>query len=125
MARYRIVLLPLLVCAALLLTGALGHQTPRFARPPEFDPPAGPADAGAARLLEGAMQAFGPEQAGWLEMRLWQQVRDDDGWYELEGRFLSAPGNRLRLDLGVQAGPVRGRLEILCDGEHYWQVQRL
>jgi hypothetical protein len=58
-------------------------------------------------------------------MTLWQKVSLDDENYEVQGRYLSAPDNRMRLELKVQVGRTRGEVCVVCDGNALCTMQRL
>jgi hypothetical protein len=110
------VLLPLLVAGALLLlSGALGqHAT--STTPPE-GPPAPAESAEALRLLDQAVEAYATARVGWMEMTLWQRVLEENNRHEVHGRFVAAPGHRLRLELKVNVGRTEGELKLASNGK--------
>jgi hypothetical protein len=123
MSHFRTVLLPVLACAALLLTGAVGPQSAPVAAPA----PAPPAhiDPAAAGALDRAIDLLDPRQTPWLELTLWQRVRSDDLSYQAQGRYLLAPGRRLRLELQVQVGETQGETLMVSDGQVLWKANRI
>src|SRR5205823_4546431 len=78
-------------------------------------------DPAATQVLDRAIQALDPKEIPWLETTLWQRAQGEGWSYQSEGRFLAAPGNRLRLDLKVQVGKTPGRSSQVCDGRYLWQ----
>jgi len=119
MAHSRCFLLPVLACSTLLLMGGWNHQATPSAPP---SPPAGvePIDLsgtpGGTEILDAAAAAFAPERVPWVQMTLWQRVQCEDFTYEAEGRYLCAPGQRLRLDLKVLVGQTQGELQMISSG---------
>ncbi len=114
MARYPFFLVVGLVAAALLLTGAVSRPT--APSPPLARPASAAESAEAARLLAAAAEAYSPPRLVWAEMALWQKVWDDGEIYEVRGRYLGAPGHRLRLELKTRAGRTDGQLTVISDG---------
>jgi hypothetical protein len=60
-------------------------------------------------------------------MNLWQRVACDDFTYQADGRYLCAPGHRLRLDLKVLVGPTQGELQMISSGTAFrcsWRTDR-
>jgi hypothetical protein len=103
---------PLLVGA---VPGPPAPPAPPSPAPPSLD------SAEAARLLDRAADACSPPRAAWLEMTLWQRHHDGEGPREVEGRYLTAPDDRLRLELKVRVGRTLGRLTVVSDGTRLWR----
>ncbi len=123
MPRSPLFLLPAVAGAALLLTGMVNRPAPAPVQ-------SAPLDSGAeipdpARLLDQAIAAYAPERLAWAELRLWQRIRDDDAAYEIHGRYVSAPGHRLRLELETQVGRTHAARKWVSDGKVLWQWQRV
>ena len=116
-------LLPALGGGVALLAGALAQQpagsTPR---PPEEKKEAPPrVDPEGAKFLEKAAAALAPNKHPWVETTLWQQVDLQGLSFQVEGKYLSAPDNRIHLDLRVHLGNTLGRLEVVSDGTTLWE----
>jgi len=119
MMHSRCFLLPVLACSTLLLTGGLNHRAAPSAPPAPsagVDPLASSGTPGGSEVLEAAARAFAPERVPWMQMTLWQRVDHADLTYEAQGRYLSAPGHRLRLDLKVVVGHAQGELQMISTG---------
>jgi hypothetical protein len=119
MSHSRCLLLPVLACTTLLLTGALHYDaapSTRPAVPTGLDPLDASGTPGGAEYLDAAIRTFAPERVPWMEMTLWQRAKWDNFTYEAQGRYLSAPDHRLRLDLTVRVGSVEGELQMVSDG---------
>jgi hypothetical protein len=137
MARYPwLVALTLTGGALLVLTGAVGLPcrlrdlcagcTGREAAPPaqSADPRAPHESAEAVRLLDQAIAAHAPGRPGWVEMTLWQRHHDEGSTHEIQGRYVAAPDQRLRLELQVRVGRTHGELILVNDGAALWQALR-
>src|SRR5438067_1872531 len=107
--------------ALLLLADAQGYLgSPGFVpsliapagRTPPLDP-ATPPDPDAVAALDEALAFLGPAQTAWLEMTLWQQVEAQGLSYQAQGRYLSGPGHRLRVELKTYVGATEGELRIV------------
>jgi hypothetical protein len=123
MPRYPLLLLLALAGAVPLLTGMVNRQAPS---PPPPPPSAGGAEiAEPARFLDRAIEAYAPERITWAELRLWQRIVDDGAAYEVQGRYLAAPGHRLRLELETRVGRTRAAMKWVSDGRVLWQWQRV
>jgi hypothetical protein len=70
----------------------------------------------AAVLLRRAADRYSPKMVSWLELTLWQRADCGEVHYEMEGRFLAAPKQQLRLELCLRAGPLAGRLLLVSNG---------
>jgi hypothetical protein len=117
-------MLPSLTATALLLTGALAQQVPPTASPPAPAQPPPKADPAAERVLNQAIDLLNPKQPGWLETKLRQRVHAQGLSFDADGRYLSGPDQRLRLELTVHLGSALGVLLITSDGSTVWeQVQ--
>jgi hypothetical protein len=130
MSHCRFLLLPSLAGLVLLLISANSAVGPPLTAPPPspslaplpFDAAADPA---ANQLLDRAIALLAPERLEWLEMKLWQQVHVQGVSYEVEGRYVGGPDNRLRLELNTHQGNVAGRLLVVSDGITLWQHTRV
>jgi hypothetical protein len=117
----RFLFLPSLTATALLLTGALGQQSPPS---PQTSPPAPPppkADPAALHTLNQAIEQLDPAKLGWLETKLRQQVHAQDLSFEAGGHYLAGPDHRLRLELTVHLGSTEGTLRVISDGTTVWE----
>ena len=137
MSCSRFVLLPLVACSALLLTGSIGPGRPSPGPPPapaaappaRLSQPAPPADvapdpaAGAA--LDRALALLAPDRLRWLEVTLWQRITIADLSCEAEGRYLAAPGGRFRIDLKTHHGNCTGALQVINDGTTLWEATKI
>jgi hypothetical protein len=117
----KFLLLPSLTATALLLTGALGQQVPPAAQSPAPAAPAPKADPAAERVIREAIDELDPNKLGWLETKLQQQVYAAGFSFKADGRYLSGPDHRLRLDLTVHVGGTDGVLHIISDGSTVWE----
>jgi hypothetical protein len=128
MSRYSLLLVLTLAGVALFVTGMGNRQPPQpaAASPPAPTPPSTSAEAvpDAERLLDQAIDTFAPARVSWAEVKLWQQFREDASVYEVTGRYLAAPGHRVRLELHTQVGATRGELKLISDGQCLWHWQR-
>jgi hypothetical protein len=123
MARAPLLLILAVAGAALLLTGMVNRQPAPLA---ESAPLAGQPDNGESRrLLEQAIVTYAPGRIAWAELTLWQRIMDDGAAYEVSGRYLAAPGHRVRLELQTQVGGTRGEVKLVSDGKVLWQWERL
>jgi hypothetical protein len=119
MPRSRTLWLPVLACSTLLLTGGLNPQTTSPASSPlpaGIDPIDRSGTPGGMEVLDAAARAFVPERVPWMQMNLWQRVACEDFTYEADGRYVCAPGHRLRLDLKVLVGQTQGELQMVSSG---------
>lgn len=82
------------------------------------------ADPEATRILDGALAALAPERIAWLETTLWQRVNVQGLAYEADGRYLTGPGHRVRLEMKTRTGSGEGRVLIISDGATLWQAHR-
>jgi hypothetical protein len=114
----------MLVGVGIIVAGAMAQQTspptPPAAPPPATKTPSPPpppkpaqADPAATKVLDDAVNA---KQFDWVETTLWEQVDVQGLTFQAQGTYLSAPNNRLHLDLQVHIGGTIGRLEIVSDG---------
>ena len=135
----RFLLLPVVACSTLLLMASLGTVTPSGTfcpgQQPETVPDAptaqpapssaGAPDAEASAAFDRAVALLDPGRLAWLETKLWQRVRVEDVTCEAEGRFLSGPGHRFRLDLKTHRGATDRTVQVVSDGRTLWQATRL
>ncbi len=68
-------------------------------------------------VLRQAAAAYALEKIAWLELTLWQRAAFGELEYRMEGRYLGAPHQLLRLELRLQAGPLAGKLLLISDGK--------
>jgi hypothetical protein len=139
MSRVPYLLAPLLAGAVFFLTGSMeptaapvlsipGPALPRSLEPWSGNPrPLPPALRGvtAAALLDRASAAYGPDKVAWLDMKFRQQVANDDLNFEVEGRFLSGPAQRVRYELRVKIGTETSHFVTLCDGDRLLEMAEL
>jgi hypothetical protein len=122
MARSPLLIILGLAGGALLLTGMVNRRAPTSAPPAQ--PPSPAESAEAAELLDRASAAYAPPRVPWVEVKLWQQNRDEGAVYEVHGRYLAAPGNRVRLELQTRAGATRGEVKLVSNGMWLWEYHR-
>jgi hypothetical protein len=142
MQSYRTLLLPMLVGVAIIVAGAMAQQTsppnqpsksPADAKaasgqagktsadiPPPPKPPQ--ADPAATKVLDNAVNA---KRFDWVQTTFWEQVDVQGLSFQAQGTYLSAPGNRLHLDLQVHIGGTVGRLEIVSDGTTLYEADKI
>jgi hypothetical protein len=133
MSWFRYLLLTPVVGAPLLLAGALKHppdpvvsaQTVGRLAPADPVGPSAPEDVVGTEMLDQAIETLNPNRVEWLEAEVWQQVSCQDLTYQAEGHFRAAPGQRLRLQLGLRVGRVRGDMQVVSDGITIWQAQQV
>ncbi len=127
MRWYRSLLLPMVVGVGIIVAGAMGQQTtpptqstpaPKPATPPKPPTP----DPAGAKILEEALQA---KRLEWVQTTLWQQMDVQGLTFQAEGTYLSAPDNRLHLNLIVHVGDTTGKLESICDGTTLWETMQV
>jgi hypothetical protein len=120
-----LLLLPILACSALLLTGAWAQQTTPAAKsapPAKTSAPAQPPDSAGSKTLDKAIDQLNPDKLGWLETTLWQHIKVQGLAFKVHGQYLSGPGHRVRMDLTVDIGSSSSRLLIVSDGKTVWDV---
>jgi hypothetical protein len=116
MTRYQLLLLPVVIAAVLILSGALKHKAVDGGQ--SHVPIANTDnDPQAQALLDQAIDALSPERVRWLQAAVWQQAHCEDFTYQACGRLLTAPGDRARFDLNVRVGKVKGELRLVCNGQ--------
>jgi hypothetical protein len=138
MSHFRFLLMLPVAGGVLLLLGSLGLVHPLGASraeradslpaaPPSQTvlPTDTPPDAEATQVFERALAAHDPAKVTWAEMNLWQQVNVQGLIFEAQGHYLSAPGQRWRLDLQTRRGNTDGTLQVVSDGTTLWQVLRV
>jgi hypothetical protein len=113
--------LPVLLCAGVLLTGAMTRQT----TPARTSLPAPAADPAATQALEQAIAALAPARLPWVRTRLWQRVDHPAPAFEGEGTYLAGPGQRFRLDLKVHSAQGVGRSLTLSNGITFWEIRQV
>ncbi len=130
MHSYRNFLLPMVVGVAIIVAGAMAQQTSppsTPAGPPpaaKIPPPAKPpqADPAATKVLDDAVNA---KQLDWVQTTLWEQVDVQGLTFQAQGTYLTAPGNRLHLDLQVHIGGTIGRLEVVSNGTTLYEAVKV
>ncbi len=132
MSHFRNLGLPVLVGLVLALAGAVGQQpgtpgTPRANRPaaPPALPAAPTADREATNTLANAIAKLSPKRVSWVQADLWQQSNLQGLVFQADGSYLSAPDNRLRVELGVRVAGTTGRLTVVSDGKMFWEGVQL
>jgi len=127
MRWYRSLLLPMVVGVGIIVAGAMGQQTApptQPAPPPQpVTPPKPPTpDPAGAKILEEALKA---KRLDWIQTTLWQQMDVQGLTFQAEGTYLSAPDNRLHLNLVVHVGDTTGKLETISDGTTLWETMQV
>src|SRR5262249_35497596 len=84
----------LLISATVVLTGARNPQTKLNATPANPE-----THSAAVRLLDEALGRLDADRVQWLDTRLWQKGRIGRYDFEAEGRYLTAPDRRFRLEI--------------------------
>jgi hypothetical protein len=125
MSFLRYLSLPLLVCAVLLLTGALGSQSASPSRSAATTPTADHTAANADRILDQALEMLDPSRLAWLETTLWQKGNVQGFTYMAEGRYLTAPNHRFRLEFTTRHGDASVAHHAVSDGITLWQGTRV
>lgn len=120
--------LPLLILAgfAPLLVG-WSTTEPRPSAPPEptVTLPTDSADPSAQQLLAQAVAALDPDRVHSIETMIWQKVMMNDLKYQAEGRYLSGPDGRFRLDLRTRVNSLEGQYRLISDGQAISQATRI
>lgn len=120
MRYYRLLPLLVLPLGLLPLLGAFSatrpSQAPLSPLPAEIK-----VDGAALEVLDKALEMQDPRRIIWLEMGIWQKVSVQGLEYEAEGRFLSGPNRRFRLELKTHLGNSHAMLLLVGTGE---QVRR-
>jgi hypothetical protein len=114
-----------MVCAVLLLTGALGSQSASTSRPAAAPLTADGTAPSAVRLLDQALELLDPSRLTWLETKLWQKGIVQGLRYVTEGRYLAAPDHRLCLELTTRHGDAQVLHHVVSDGATWWQGMRV
>ena len=125
MRWYWTFLLPPLGGCILWLAGAFGQQPAPPAPPAERQTPAPKADPEGTGLLKQAIQELDPSKHPWLETAIWQQVDLQGLTFQAEGRYLTAPDHRVRLELQVRLGGTTGKLTVVSDGSTLWESTQI
>jgi len=74
-------------------------------------------DPAALEVLDKTLEMLDPRRISWLEMDIWQKVSVPGLEYEAEGRYLSGPGQRFRLELKTHLGDSHAMLLLVGTGE--------
>jgi len=130
MRWYRSLLLPMVVGVGIIVAGAMGQQTAPPTQPAPGTkpatspkPPAAPTpDPAGIKILDEALKA---KRLDWVQTTLWQQMDVQGLTFQAEGTYLSAPDNRLHLNLIVHVGDTTGKLESICDGTTLWETMQV
>jgi hypothetical protein len=88
--------------------------------PPPFKPAV--PDPAATKILEEAIKT---KRLEWIQTSFWQQVDVQGLTFQAEGTYLSAPDNRLHLNLVVHIGDTAGKLEVISDGATLWETTQI
>jgi hypothetical protein len=122
MSYLRYVLAPVVVCLALLLTGALSlHPARAVSAPAPQSESTALEDPAAAKVLQQAVDALNPARISWVQATIWQQMAAGDLRYRAEGSYQSGPNHRFRLQLNVVVGRSAGEMQVVSDGVTLWQ----
>lgn len=97
-------------------------QRPVAKRPSPPPPPK--ADPEAVKLFDQAVAKCDLKQIHWLETTYWSRIHLQGLLFEATGRYVVGPDYRLHLDLAVDLGDARGRLQMFGDGQTIWEVLR-
>lgn len=126
MSWTRIALLSLAVASAAVLAGALAQSPTKKAEAPPPPPSSrvAPPDPAATKALEQAVQAIDRNKLKWLETMLWQQVNVQGLQVQSEGIYLAGPDYRVHLNLKVRLAEATGKMEMVCDGNTFWEVMQ-
>jgi hypothetical protein len=139
MAYSRLLLVPVVACSTLFLSGSISLVGPSARSLPEVPPePTSAAqspgsanslatapDTEAGAALDRAVALLDPDRVVWLRMNLWQRVLVEGMAFESEGRYVAGPGRCFRLELHTcRAGSLR-TIEVVSDGSSLWQAARL
>jgi outer membrane lipoprotein-sorting protein len=110
----------LLLGTAILLTGALSSQ------PVDPSPASLPPElcAAAVNTLDQAISRLDPGRVAWLQTTVWQKACFEQFSYETEGRYLTAPDNRFRLELTTRQGNGIAQYLVVSDGKEIWEGTR-
>jgi hypothetical protein len=125
MRWYWTLLLPSLGGCILWLAGAFGQSPTRQPPPAEQKTPPPKADPEGTGLLKQAIQELDPKKHPWLETAIWQQVDVQGLSFQAEGRYLTAPDHRARLELQVRLGGTTGKLTVVSDGSTLWESTQI
>jgi hypothetical protein len=119
----------LLVFAFLTVTGLLGLMgafvSPFSSGRPILALPPNVPDAAAEQTLDRAIVAMAPERIGYVETKLWQKVTLPNLAYEANGRYLSGPDRRFRLELRTKQDSGEATRLVVSDGATLWEAQRI
>jgi hypothetical protein len=134
MWQLRYLPIPLGLASLWLLTAAMPDAPPSSApsaaaHPGAPTPPLVPSnqapDPLAAEALARAVDALAPDRAPWLTTALWQRVHLPSCTFTAQGRYLTAPGRRFRLELRTHQANGESELLAVGDGRRLWQAERL
>jgi hypothetical protein len=138
MPRFRsfgFLLPPILAASLLVLTGALAQQTTPPSQPAKAAGPApkedskpastSKSDPNALKLLETAISSLDARKLGWVAARIWIKVDAIGLNFQSEGRYLSGPNYRLRLDLNLSVGASKSASTVVSDGQTVWNSMRV
>lgn len=104
---------------------APGAQTaPGMPAAPAMQPPP-KADPDATKVLHDAVQRLDWKKLGWVDTAFWQRADVQGLSFQAEGKYLSAPERRFRLDLRVRLGGTVGKLEVVSDGGTLWEGMKI
>jgi hypothetical protein len=93
---------------------------------PSTVPPAPPKpDSEATKLLTEAVKQLDPKQPGWLQTNFWMQGDVQGLTYQSDGRLVTGPDHRLRMDLNLQLGAGKGQLQMISDSNVFWESLKI
>jgi hypothetical protein len=125
MRWYRIFLFSLFGATVVFPVTGPGQQTPSAGTPgseknqhPSIAPKPHPE---GTKILEEAVRVLDPKNHDWLETAFWQQADLQGLTFQADGKYLSGPNYRLRLDLKVHLGDSVGNMLVVSDGTTMWE----
>jgi hypothetical protein len=74
--------------------------------------------------LDEAITRLDPARVSWLETTVWQKAGFGDFTYEADGRYLTAPKGRFRLELTTRHGSSATTYLVIGDGKAIWEGTR-
>ncbi|HEV3203376.1 MAG TPA: hypothetical protein VGY77_03285 [Gemmataceae bacterium] len=126
MRWYRTLLFSLFGAAVVFPVTGLGQQQPPSAGTPGSEKNQRPSMAPkpqpeGTKILEEAVRVLDRKNHDWLETIFWQQADLQGLTFQTEGKYLSGPNYRLRLDLKVYLGDSAGTMLVVSDGITMWE----
>jgi hypothetical protein len=130
MSKKSLLLLPLLSAAPLFLAGAPRRLSADAADSFVADSLTSAAEQdllaeGAASLFDRALEQLSPQRLQWLQLSLWQRMRNADMAFESQGSLLLGPNHCARLDITIQPGNTPARWLVVSDGRALAHVTQI